>query len=379
MNTTKRDYYEVLGVARDSSVADIKKAYRKLALSYHPDRSKDPEAEQKFKEVSEAYSVLSDEQKRAQYDSFGHAGPQNMGGPSAGGQDFDPFDLFRSFFSQGGGGVGFEELFRGGRQGPERGRDVQLTLPLTLEEIALGVEKRLKIKIQTPCATCGGSGAADNTKPEACPVCHGQGRVRQMTRSFLGMIENIVMCQNCHGEGKVVRNPCRICHGTGLEKGETTVVIKVPAGVEEGNYIRLRGQGNHGPRGAARGDIVVVLKEIEHDQFERQGDDILLAFAIPIPLAALGGELRVPTLGGEVNLKVPAGTQSGTTLRLRGQGVPGRGGRKGDQLVRVHLYTPQTLGAEARTLFEKLASLPEILPTGSGKGFFQKVMSHIFG
>jgi molecular chaperone DnaJ len=372
----KRDYYDVLGVSRETSQADIKKAYRKLALNFHPDRSKDPDAEQKFKEVSEAYTVLSDEQKRAQYDRFGHSGPQNLGGGA--GQDFDPFDLFRSFFSQGGGG-GFEDLFRGGGQSPERGRDLQLSLPLTLEEIATGVEKRLKIKIQTPCSTCSGSGAADNSKAESCPVCHGQGRVRQVTRSFLGMIENIVVCQNCHGGGKVVRNPCRTCQGTGLEKGDTTVVIKVPAGVEEGNYIRLREQGNHGPRGSSRGDIVVVLKEIEHEQFVRQGDDVLLDYPIPIPLAALGGELHVPVLGGEATLKVPAGSQSGATLRLRGQGIAGRGGRKGDQLVRVHVYTPQSLSPEARKLFEKLAALPELTPSGTGRSFFKKVMSHIFG
>jgi molecular chaperone DnaJ len=376
----KRDYYEVLGVARDSSPADIKKAYRKLALTFHPDRNKDPDAEQKFKEVSEAYGVLSDEQKRAQYDRFGHHGPQGMGGGAQGmGADFDPFDLFRSFFGQGGAG-GFEDLFRGGGGGgPERPRDMQLALPLTLEEIATGVEKRLKIKIQVHCSTCGGSGAADGAASEVCPTCKGQGRVRQVTRSILGMIENIVVCQTCRGEGRVVKNPCRSCQGSGLEKGETTVVVKVPAGVEDGNYVRLRGQGNHAPRGGARGDIVVVLKEIEHEQFERHGDDVLLDFPMSMPVAALGGELRVPILGGEATLKVPAGTQSGTTLRLRGQGLPSRGGRKGDQLVRVHLYTPQQMGGEARRLFQSLATLPEMAPTGTGKGFFKKVMGHIFG
>ena len=372
----KRDYYEVLGVARDVSAADIKKAYRKLALTFHPDRNKEPDAEEKFKEVSEAYSVLSDEQKRAQYDRFGHTASQGFGGGAQ--PDFNPFDLFRDFFSQSGMG-GFEELFRGGGQGASHGRDIQLTLPLTLEEIALGVEKKLKIKIQKPCSTCSGSGAADNSKPEACPVCHGQGRVRQVSRSFLGMIENIVMCQNCGGEGRVIRHPCRACHGTGQEKGDTTVAIKVPAGVEDGNYIRLRGQGNHGPRGAARGDILVVLKELEHEHFERHGEDVLLEHAVSIPTAVLGGETTVPVLGGEATLKVPAGTQGGTLLRMRGHGLGGRGGRKGDLVVRVHLYTPKSLGEDTRKLFEKLAGQPELSPHGTSKSFFKKLVNHIFG
>jgi molecular chaperone DnaJ len=373
---SKRDYYEVLGVARDASAADIKKAYRKLALTYHPDRNKEPDAEGKFKEVSEAYSVLSDEQKRAQYDRFGHAATQGFGGGPA--PDFDPFDLFRSFFSQAGMG-GFEDLFGGGGRGQERGRDIQLTLPLTLEEIAQGVEKRLKIKIQKPCANCGGSGADGKSRPESCPVCHGQGRVRQVSRSFLGMIENIVMCQNCRGEGRVVKNPCRACQGSGLEKGDTTVAIKVPAGVEDGNYIRMRGQGNHGPRGAARGDILVVLKEVEHELFERHGDDVLLEHAVAIPTAVLGGTVSVPVLGGEAPLKVPAGTQGGTLLRLRGHGLGNRSGRRGDQLVRIHLYTPRELSAETRALFEKLAGRPEIPPQGTNRSFFKKLVNHIFG
>ncbi|MDP2360676.1 MAG: molecular chaperone DnaJ [bacterium] len=373
---SKRDYYEILGVPRDASGADIKKAYRKLALTYHPDRNKDPDAEQKFKEVSEAYSVLSDEQKRPQYDRFGHAATQGFdSGPQP---DFDPFDLFRSFFSQAGMG-GFEELFRGGGQTQERGRDLQLTLHLSLEEIAQGVEKRIKIKIQKPCSTCNGSGAADGSRPEPCPVCHGQGRVRQVSRSFLGMIENIVVCQNCGGEGRVVRSPCRSCQGSGLEKGDTTVLIKVPPGVEDGNYIRLRGQGNHGPRGKARGDVVVVLREQEHDVFERHGDDILLEQAVSIPVAVLGGEIKVPVLGGEASLKVPAGTQSGTLLRMRGQGIQGRGGRRGDQVVRIHLYTPRELGAETRRLFEKLRGMEDVSPQGTSKSFFKKLVNHIFG
>lgn len=376
----KRDYYEVLGVAKDAGPPEIKKAYRKLALQYHPDKNKEPEAEERFKEVSEAYSVLSDEQKRAQYDRFGHAGPQPFGGGGgAGGADFDPFDLFRSFFSQAGGG--FEDVFgMGGRSsGPQRGRDIQLKLELSLEEIVAGVEKRLKIKILKPCEPCSGSGAAPGSQAETCTACHGQGRVRQVSRSFLGMIENIVPCANCGGEGRVIKQRCPSCGGQGLVRGETTVAVKVPPGVRDGNYIRLRGQGNHGPRGAGRGDILVVLHEKEHERFERHGDDLLLDHAVSIPLAVLGGETDVPVVGGEAKLKIPAGTQGGTLLRLRGHGVPGRGGRRGDQIVRVHVYTPTSLGAESRRLFEKLGKQDDLSPKDTGKGFFHKLMNHIFG
>lgn len=377
---SKRDYYEVLGVSRDASAAEIKKSYRKLALTYHPDKNKEPGAEEKFKEVSEAYSVLSDDQKRARYDQFGHAGMGDFGG-GGGGQagDFDPFDLFRSFFSQSGMG-GFEDMFGGGGGGAaRRGRDIQLALPLALEEIATGTEKKLRVKIQKPCETCTGTGAAEGSKPETCPACHGQGRVRQVSRSFLGMIENIVPCQNCSGEGKVIRKPCRSCSGTGLIKGDTTITVKVPSGVKDGNYIRLRGQGNHGPRGTARGDILVVLQEKEHDHFKRHGDDIVFEHVISMSMAALGGDTSVPVLGGEARLKIPAGLQSGTLLRMRGKGIQSRSGRSGDQVVRVHIYTPQDLSAETRRLFVKLDKQDEMAPRETGKSFFGRLMNHIFG
>jgi molecular chaperone DnaJ len=376
----KRDYYEVLGVGRDASAADIKKAYRKLALTYHPDRNKDPGAEATFKEISEAYAVLSDEQKRSQYDRFGHAASQGFGGGGAA-PDFDPMDIFRSFFSQAGmGGMGgFEDLFGGGGgRRAERVPTLKVQLPLTLEEIATGTEKKIKLKIQEPCATCKGGGAADGARPEACPVCQGRGRVRQVQRTFLGNIESVVSCQNCGGEGQVVRNRCRSCNGSGLQRGETVLAVKIPSGVEDGNYISLRGQGNHGPRGGARGDVEVHLSEVEHDRFERHGDDVLLEHAVSIPTAVLGGEVPVPVLGGEANLKVPSGTQSGSLLRMRGLGIQGRNGRKGDQIVRVHLYTPKDVGGEARKLFEKLATLPECSPQGTSKSFFKKLVNHIF-
>jgi molecular chaperone DnaJ len=377
----KRDYYEVLGVSRDAGPAEIKKAYRALALKYHPDKNKEPGAEEKFKEVSEAYSVLSDEQKRARYNQFGHAGMGDFGGGGAGpmGGDFDPFDLFRSFFSQAGMG-GFEDIFGGGRQqASRRGRDMQLNLPLTLEEIATGTEKKIKVRIQKPCESCKGSGAAPGSTAETCPACHGQGRVRQVSRSFLGMIENIVPCANCGGKGKVIKQPCRDCSGKGLKQGETTLNVKVPAGVSEGNYIRLRGQGNHAQQGGERGDILVVLQEKEHETFTRQGDDVYCDHLISMPLAALGGETTVPVLGGQARLKIPAGTQSGSQLRLKGRGIQHRQGRTGDQIVRVHVYTPQNMSPETKGLFEKLDSRPECTPSEKGKSFFSRVLNHIFG
>ncbi len=376
----KRDYYEVLGVEKDAQPPDIKKAYRKLALKYHPDKNKDPGAEDRFKEVSEAYSVLSDEQKRVQYDRFGHAAPQGFGGPGA---DFDPFDVFRSFAQSFGGFGGFEDLFSGGARrrqaGPQPGRDIQISLKLSLEEIAEGVSKKLRIKVQQPCRDCEGTGAAPGTSSETCQVCRGAGRVRQVSRSFLGMIENIAVCANCGGEGKVIRTPCRACAGKGLVRGDTTVVVRVPPGVADGNYIRLRGQGNHGERGAPRGDVIVVLHEEEHEHFERHGSDILFEHAVSIPLAVLGGEINVPVLSGTARLKIPAGVQSGSLLRMRGKGIRGRDGRQGDQLVRIHVYTPENPGQETRKLFEKLAGQDDVSPKSTQKGFFQKLVNHIFG
>jgi molecular chaperone DnaJ len=379
---SKRDYYEVLGVEKGASGPEIKKSYRKLALKFHPDKNKDPGAEDQFKEVSEAYSVLSDEQKRGHYDQFGHAGPQAFGGGAGG--DFDPFDMFRSFFSQGSGGFGgFEDFFggSGGRQqsGPKPGRDVQLSLALSLEEIATGTEKTIRIKIQKPCTDCEGSGAKSGSKATTCSVCRGAGRVRQVNRTILGMIENVAVCHNCSGEGTVISNPCSKCNGGGLERGSTTVTVKVPTGVKDGNYIRLRSQGNYGPRGAGRGDIVVVLQEKEHDLFERHGDDVLLDHPVSIPLAVLGGTIEVPVLGGNADLKIPTSTQSGTLLRMRSKGIMNRQGRRGDQIVRVHVYTPESPGPATRKLFEKLATQDDVKPKNKSKGFFRKLMNHIFG
>jgi molecular chaperone DnaJ len=377
---TKRDYYEVLELERGASPADVKKAYRKLALKYHPDKNKEPGAEERFKEVSEAYSVLSDEQKRARYDQYGHAATDGGFGGQGGGFDFDLSDALRTFMS----GFGdLNDLFGGqggGRGGRPAGRDIQLTLKLPLEEIAEGVEKKLKLKIQRPCGTCSGSGSAAGSQPVTCPYCKGAGRIRQVSRSFFGMVENVGVCRNCNGEGTLISSPCTTCSGTGLEKGDTTLKLNIPAGVSQGNFMRLRGQGNHGPRNGPQGDIIVVFEEEEHRYFERHGEDILYYLQVSMPQAVLGAEVTVPVLGGEARLAVPPGTQSETLLRMKGRGIrSNRGNRRGDQLVKVVVHTPTHLSAESRKLFEKLATQGEINPRGTEEGFFQKLKQHLFG
>ncbi|MCA9783888.1 MAG: molecular chaperone DnaJ [Calditrichaeota bacterium] len=377
---SKRDYYEVLGIARDADTSEIKKAYRKLALKYHPDKNKEAGAEERFKEVSEAYSVLSDEQKRGRYDQFGHAGTDANFGGGANHFDFDLSDALRTFMS-GFGDLG--DIFGGGGQrggGKPSGRDIQITLKLSLEEVAEGVEKTLKLKIQKPCATCSGSGAASGSQPITCPYCKGAGRIRQVSRSIFGMVENVGVCRNCSGEGTMISSPCTTCNGTGLEKGDTTIKLNIPPGVSQGNFMRLRGQGNHGPRGGAQGDVIVVFEEEEHRYFERHGEDILYYLQVSMPLAALGGEVTVPVLGGEARLTVPAGTQSEALLRLRGKGIrSSRGSRRGDQLVKVVVHTPTSLGSESKKLFEKLATQADINPRTTEEGFFQKLKQHLFG
>jgi len=378
---TKRDYYEVLGLERTATMPDVKKAYRKLALKYHPDKNKEPGAEDQFKEVSEAYSVLSDEQKRAKYDQYGHAATdQNFSGHGAG-FDFDLSDALRTFMS----GFGdLNDLFGGnagrGAGGRPAGRDIQITLKLTLEEVAEGVEKKLKLKIQKPCSTCSGSGSSGGSPPVTCPYCKGSGRIRQVSRSFFGMVENVGICRNCNGEGTMISSPCSACSATGLEKGETTIKLNIPAGVSQGNFMRLRAQGNFGPRGGPQGDIIVVFEEEEHRYFERHGEDIIYYLQVSMPLAALGGEVTVPVLGGQAKMSVPAGTQSESLLRLKGKGIKSnRGNRRGDQLVKVVVHTPANLSAESRKLFEKLATQPEINPHTTDEGFFQKLKQHLFG
>ncbi len=376
----KRDYYEVLGIERGSNGEEVKKAYRKLAMQYHPDRNPDnPEAAEKFKEISEAYAVLSDPERRNRYDQFGHAG---AAGGFTNGMDIDPFEIFRSFM----GGFGFGDIFGGGAQqgrGPKsyRGRDIQINLAITLEEIAEGVTKKIRVQRYETCGVCHGEGTKDGKTPETCPTCKGAGEIRQVTRSFLGQMVNITTCPTCQGRGSVIQHPCDHCGGEGRVRNQATVEIAVPAGVDDGNYMTLRGEGHAGPWKGSPGDLVVVFEQKEHKLFERHKDDILYAIAISVPEAVLGAEVEVPTLNGKATLEIPGGIQPGKVLRMRNKGIKHLHSHgRGDQLVRISVYIPEKPGAEARELIEKLRDKDGISPpTREGKGFFAKVRDAFLG
>ncbi len=379
-----RDYYEILSVERTATVEVIKKAYRKLALQYHPDRNPgDAEAEAKFKECTEAYGVLSDETKRARYDQFGHAGLRGGGGPSP--QDFSSiFDQFRDIFGAGGGA--FDDLFGGGRgaRGPQRGRpgsDLRIKLPLTLEEIATGADKKVRVRKFVPCDVCEGAGAEGGDAGfETCSTCSGSGEVRQVARSILGQFVSVQPCPTCGGEGRIPKTPCRACNGEGRQRGEEEIPISVPPGVLEGHYLTLRSAGNTGIRGGDPGDLRVEIQETPHASFRREGLDIVHDLFLSVPDALLGTEADVPTLDGTATLKIDPGTPGGKVLRMRGRGLPELGGRgRGDELVRVQVWMPPKLTAEEQRLVEQLREAPSFqerpaadLASG-GKGFFARV------
>ena len=377
----KRDYYEILGVDKNASVAEIKKAYRKLAMKYHPDKNQDNKAaEEKFKEASEAYEVLSDSNKKQKYDQFGHAGLEGaFGGHGFTWDNFTHAGDFSDIFGSGGLGGIFEHLFGGsfgmGRspRSNNRGEDLQISLSLTLEEIAKGVEKKIKINVKDTCDKCNGSGSADG-KVQTCSQCHGSGQVRQLTRSLFGQMQTIVTCPSCNGEGKIIRNKCPKCGGDGRIPKTKTISISIPAGVAEGQYIRLRGQGNCGKRGAQSGDILVLIREKEHKIFERDGTNLICEYPISFSQAALGSELRVPTLTGNVKMKVPAGTQSGKIFRLRSQGLPHTNSSyHGDLYIKVRVITPTRMNSEEKDLLNKLSRFDSDKKLKPEKSFFEKL------
>ena len=375
------DYYDRLGVPRDADAETVKKAYRRLAMEYHPDRNDSPDAEENFKRVTEAYEVLRDPEKRRLYDRYGEAGiKRSMGGGPAGGfGGFDFADAFEVFMREF-GGMGFGDLFGGGARrarGPRRGSDLKLRLKISLEEAARGVERTVKVKALDRCDRCGGSGAEPGTSPTRCGTCGGQGEVRHVQRSMLGQFVSVRPCPDCGGAGERILEPCRDCSGEGRVTRERSIKLEIPAGVSSDDYLKLSEKGNAGPGGGPRGDVLVLL-EVESDhRFERAGDDIVYNLAVTMSQAALGAEVDVPTiLGGTARLTVPSGIQSGQALRLRGQGMPRlrRSGR-GDQVVRVLVWTPTSLSKEERELLERLQELESAPPepnTGE-PGFWERV------
>ncbi len=354
------EYYDILGVSKNATADEIKKAYRKVAMKYHPDRNPgDTKAEAKFKEAAEAYAVLSDADKRARYDQFGKAGV-NGGGFQQGGVHFTNMEDIFSSFGDIFGDFGFGDLFggrSGGRRrgGQRRGTDQKITIRLTLEEIRQGVTKTIKLKRLEPCDVCHGSGAKAGSQPTICPACHGTGEVRQVQRSLLGQIVNIQPCYQCRGLGKVVSDPCRACSGEGVVRKSGSVDIEIPPGVSTGNYMTKRGEGNHGPKGAPPGNLIIYFEEKEHPLFIRDGNDVILQVDIQYPQAVLGTNIEVQTLSGKVKLKIPPGIRSGQVLRLRGKGLPELNRhREGDQLVKIQIITPTRVSANMKKLLKQL-------------------------
>lgn len=351
---TQRDYYEILGVPRDASSDDLKGAFRRLARQYHPDVNDDPDAEERFKEINEAYAVLSDPEKRAAYDRFGHAGVKGAGGAADFTVDFTDFaDIFGDLFGFG----GFGRSSRRARNAPRRGADLQYRVDLTFEEAVFGVEKEIKITRDEVCATCNGSGAEPGTSPVRCSSCNGTGEVRQVRQTLLGSMVQVATCPTCNGQGETISSPCQTCQGRGLERRTRKKLVNIPGGVDSGTQIRLAGEGQPGINGGPNGNLYVAINVNSHKYFKRRDNNILLDIDINIAQATLGAEVEVPTVDGNVMLKIPSGTQPGKVLRMRGKGVPHiRGNGRGDQLVVVNVDIPTRLNSEQQELFEQLAT-----------------------
>ena len=364
----KRDYYEILGLDKNASKDDIKKSYRKLAMQYHPDRNPgDKEAEEKFKEAAEAYEVLSNDDKRAKYDRFGHSGLK-------GGQDFHGFnnvnDIFSHFSDIFGGAFGgssiFDDFFSGGTSQRTRqrstgtpGSDLKVTLKLTLEEIATGITKKVKIKKNNKCGTCGGTGAKSSNAFKTCTVCNGTGEIRQVSRSIFGQFVNIAPCNNCNGTGKIISEPCQTCAGDGRVYSESTIKINVPAGVYDNSYMTLRGEGNAGKNGGSAGDIIVIFEELPHKYFTRDGDNIIYELFLSYPDIVLGTDVEVPTINGKAKLKIDAGTQPGKFLKMREKGIQHLNSHgAGDQLVKINVHVPKNVNSKERELLRDLQKMP---------------------
>ncbi|HMX81443.1 MAG TPA: molecular chaperone DnaJ, partial [Ferruginibacter sp.] len=371
---SKRDYYEILGVSKGASQDEIKKAYRKVAMQYHPDRNPgDKTAEEKFKEAAEAYEILSDSDKRAQYDRFGHQafGPGRSGGGggySGGGMNMD--DIFSQFGDIFGDDNPFGSFFggsnrrsSGSRARGQRGSNLRVKLKLNFEEIAKGAQKTIKVKKYVPCNTCGGSGAKDKNSVQTCGTCGGSGQVRRVQNTFLGQMQTVTTCPTCNGEGSTVTHKCTACKGDGRVYGEETVTIDIPAGVQEGMQLSLSGRGNAGERGGSAGDLIVLIEEEPHPQLHRDGLNVAYDLHISIPDAVFGTQVEVPTIDGRAKIKIPPGTQSGKIFRLKGKGFPNVNSyEKGDQLIQVNVWTPQHVSDEEKRMLEKLQASENFKP-----------------
>ena len=382
----KRDYYEVLGVAKNASADEIKKAYRKMAIKYHPDKNPgDKAAEEKFKEAAEAYSVLSDADKKARYDQFGHSGVEGAGPDFSGGfGNLNDIlnDLFGGAFGGGFGGFGGFGGGFGGQRGQRqqrvyRGRDIRVRVKLTLEEIAKGVEKEISIEKNVPCTECGGKGAKNSSDIKTCPACNGTGQVQRVVNSFLGQTVTYSTCQQCDGEGKIISNPCRSCNGTGLVRKRETIKVKIPAGVEAGMQLTLQGEGHAAKNNGINGDLLVVIEEQEHPDLKREGNNLYYTKIISVVDAMLGAEVTVPCLDGDYKIKVDAGTQSGEVVRLRGRGLPSVNGYNGtgDLYVKIAVWIPKKLSKDEKAVIESLKNNESFQPNPSkeDKSFFDRL------
>ena len=379
----KRDYYEVLGVSKNATLDEIKKAYRQLAIKYHPDKNPgNKEAEEKFKEAAEAYSVLSDKDKRAKYDQFGHAGLGGQPGPDFSGGFGDLNDILNNLFGGGFGGFsgGFGGFGGGRSQGPQqkvyRGRDIRVRVKLTLEEIAKGVEKEISLEKNVPCPDCNGKGAKNSSDIKTCPACGGTGQIKRVANSIFGQTISYSTCQQCGGEGKIITNPCHTCSGTGLVRKKSTVKVKIPAGVENGMQLTIRGEGHCAKNNGVNGDLLVLIEEIQHPELTRDGNNLHYTKVISVMDAILGAETEIPCLDGPYRIKIEPGTQSGTVVRLRGKGLPSVNSYgTGDLYVKLIVMIPKKLTKSEKDLFESIRNNPSFTaaPSKEDKSFFDRL------
>lgn len=378
----KRDYYDILGVSRSSSPDEIKKAYRKLAIKYHPDKNPgDKEAEEKFKEAAEAYEVLSNPEKKQRYDQFGHAGTSGAG--SYGGGHMNMEDIFSQFGDIFGGGSPFESFFGGGHSGGSRraarGTNLRIKVKLNLEEIAKGAEKKIKVNKLVVCSTCDGTGAKDKSSFHSCNTCGGAGSVRRVTNTILGQMQTTSTCPTCNGTGTQITSKCNVCHGDGVVRGEETISINIPAGVSEGMQLSMSGRGNAAPNGGIPGDLIILIEEVPHETLKREGNNVVYDLHISFLDAVLGSSVEVPTIDGKAKIKIEPGTQGGKILRLKGKGIPEVNSyHRGDQLVYVNIWTPKAVSREERDLLEKLQNSPNFKPQPgkNEKSFFERMREY---